>query len=220
MKTAEAPAILRERRKTPPFDDGRRRYYDRDLGVTVVKVFAGECRITSSPSEMLATVLGSCVAACVHDPVAGVGGMNHFMLPESPSRISGGVISTLRYGNLAMCALIDGVLAMGGHRERLQITVFGGGNVMDFDARIGDQNADFVEQYLREEGFMNTTKDLRGDRPRRVHFFPTTGKAKRLLLCRKTDFDIFGNELTYRRRLSGLPRGPVIADPTYWRDGR
>ena len=111
---------------------------------------------------MLVTVLGSCVSACIRDPVAAVGGMNHFMLPESGGSDWGAASSGMRYGNVAMERLINDILVRGGLRQRLEIKVFGGGNVMKGTSDIGHRNASFVETYLAAESLPIAAADLRG----------------------------------------------------------
>ena len=112
--------------------------------------------------ELLVTVLGSCVAACIRDPVAGIGGMNHFMLPQSDSGIWGIASASMRFGNFAMEKLINDILSRGGRRSNLEIKVFGGAAIIGNMAPIGTRNADFVESYLREEGLPIAAQSLRG----------------------------------------------------------
>jgi chemotaxis protein CheD len=178
-----------------------RRYRDPQFGAIAVKVLPGEHYITSSPDEMLVTILGSCVAACIRDPVAGVGGMNHFMLPESGGGEWDGVSSSMRYGNVAMERLINDLLKQGGERHRLEVKVFGGGNVLVSSAQIGDSNADFVEAYLAAEGLPIVASHLRGIQARRVHYFPHSGKVLMRELKRGEEQDIARGEQRYRSML-------------------
>lgn len=168
--------------RRPPTADGgaggdRRRYYDPILKVNVVQVFQGDFFVSTREGEMLATVLGSCVAACIRDPVAGVGGMNHFLLPDKGGDANPDLpfSASLRYGSYSMEQLINGILGAGGRRERLEVKIFGGANVLAGLRGIGHQNADFVERYLKDEGFRIMGKDLRGTLPRKVQYFPSTG---------------------------------------------
>lgn len=153
------------------------RYIDPHFRLPSVKVFPGEHHVATDPDEMLVTVLGSCVAACIRDPVARIGGMNHFMLPASEAGDWGVAAASLRYGNFAMETLINDILKLGGRRERLEIKLFGGANVLAGGLQIGHRNADFAESYLAEEGLNLLARDLRGDAPRRVHYLPRTGAA-------------------------------------------
>ena len=158
----------------------RRRYFDPVLKVQVVQVFQGDFFVSTRDGEMLATVLGSCVAACIRDPVAGVGGMNHFLLPDKGGDTNPDLplSASLRYGSYAMEPLINGILAAGGRRERLEVKIFGGANVLAGLRGIGHQNADFIERYLKAEGFKVMASDLRGTLPRKVQYFPSTGVAR------------------------------------------
>ena len=174
-------------RRPPNADSGaagsageRRRYYDPILKVNVVQVFQGDFFVSTRDGEMLATVLGSCVAACIRDPVAAVGGMNHFLLPDKGGDNNPDLpfSASLRYGSYSMEQLINGILAAGGRRERLEVKIFGGANVLAGLRGIGHQNADFIERYLKAEGFKVTAADLRGNLPRKVQYFPSSGVAR------------------------------------------
>src|SRR5690606_5827883 len=122
---------------------------------------------------VILTVLGSCIAACLWDPLVRVGGMNHFMLPEGGSD-SGG-----RYGSYAMELLINQMLKLGARRENLQAKVFGGGAVMSSftTMNVGERNTKFVLDYLQTERIAVVSKDVLDVHPRKVCFFPATGKA-------------------------------------------
>ncbi len=146
--------------------------------VSQIKIGPGDHYVTRKTEEMILTVLGSCVAACIRDPVAGVGGMNHFMLPESASGNWGNASASLRYGNFAMERLINDLLCRGGKRGRLEVKVFGGAAMSEGGgADVGRRNADFVEAYLQAEGLPITARHLRGRHARRVHYFPLTGRV-------------------------------------------
>ena len=114
-----------------------------------VHLVQGECRVSTDPSVVLATTLGSCVAACLRDPTARVGGMNHFLLPDNPD--DEGLVS-LRYGAYAMELLINGLLTKGARRERMEAKLFGGGRLSDGLPDIGGKNADFARSFLEREG--------------------------------------------------------------------
>jgi chemotaxis protein CheD len=186
------------------------RYDAPAFGAVAVKVFPGEHYVTSTPNEMPVTVLGSCVAACIRDPLAGIGGMNHFMLPEGQDHRWGGLSASMRYGNVAMERLINEILARGGARHRLEVKVFGGANVMGGTSNIGHRNADFVESYLAAEGIPIAASHLRSNLPRRVHYFPMTG---RVLLQELRQFRrevLLRSEALYKSKLRSEPvEGPV-----------
>lgn len=154
-----------------------RRHFDSKLGCDTVKLLPNEYYVTHE-GIMLSTVLGSCVAACMRDPIAGVGGMNHFMLPggDDAPRVGG---DAMRYGAYSMEILINELLKAGARRERLEAKVFGGGAVLDQmrQLNIGERNAEFVLDYLSTEQIPVLAQDLRGDQARRVHYFPRTGQV-------------------------------------------
>ena len=155
-------------------------YFDREFDISAVKLLPGEYFVTTQ-DMVLTTVLGSCVSACVRDSTAGVGGMNHFMLPEDadPSPRSATAAAAMRYGAYAMEMLLNELFKAGARRERLEAKVFGGGAVLAnmTTLNIGDRNADFVLRYLHMEQVRVTAQDLRGKYPRRINYFPVTGRV-------------------------------------------
>lgn len=162
-------------------DDSRRRYFDPAIGLHVVQVFQGDYYVTGRNDEVLATVLGSCVAACIRDTWIGYGGMNHFLLPnmaDGAARAGNDSGVELRYGSFAMEQLINSILARGGRRDRLEIKVFGGGNVVRGMSGVGHRNADFIEEYLDNEGLSIASRHLRGHSPRKIQYFPHTGRVR------------------------------------------
>ncbi|MFC5476059.1 chemoreceptor glutamine deamidase CheD [Paraherbaspirillum soli] len=163
-------------------------YFDREFNIPAVKLLPNEYFVTSS-DMVLSTVLGSCVSACVRDSTAGVGGMNHFMLPDDGSSASKEASSSMRYGAYAMEVLLNELLKAGAKRERLEAKVFGGGAVLAnmTTLNIGDRNADFVLRYLQMEQVRVTAQDLRGSWPRRISYFPGTGKVMVRKLRREND---------------------------------
>jgi chemotaxis protein CheD len=170
-----------------------------------VKVLPGEHYVSTAGQEMIVTVLGSCVAACVWDTRLKIGGMNHFMLPDGGSSAEVPVDKAMRFGNFAMEELINDVLRRGGRRDSLEIKVFGGGNVLpgvgNASVSVGDRNADFVRRYLSEEGYRIAAQDLGGPHPRRIHFFPRLGKVIRLFLKKDVERAVVNREMSYRSRL-------------------
>jgi len=154
-----------------------------------VHVTQGEFVVTTDPDVVLTTILGSCVAGCLRDPVAGVGGMNHFLLPEG----HGGVGDGLRYGVQSMELLIHGLLKYGARRDRLEAKLFGGGRLLDGLTDVGQQNAAFAERFMREEGVRIVGASLRGDHARRVQYWPVTGRARQVLIAR-ADGGVFTKE--------------------------
>ena len=182
---------------------GNKQFYDAKEKVTVVKIFSGDWYVSTKGGEMLATILGSCVSACIRDPVARVGGMNHFLLPGEDGASEAN--DSARYGGFAMESLINGILKAGGQKHRLEVKVFGGGNVINNSARIGSKNAKFIRDFLRKEGFRITSEDLEGDHPRRLHYFPDTGKVMMRLLKRKEDMVVVEEEARYTKQITTKP---------------
>lgn len=139
-----------------------------------IHVGQGEHHVTSDPDVLLTTILGSCVALCLRDPVAGVGGMNHFLLPEGAGA---GADAGRRYGAYAMELLINDLLKAGGRRDRLEAKLFGGGRMFDSLRDVGRANADFAERFLQDEGIPLVGGSLRGQGGRRLHYWPVSGRA-------------------------------------------
>jgi chemotaxis protein CheD len=179
-----------------------RRFYDAASEAWVIKVFPGEYYVTPKADEVLVTILGSCVSACMRDPVIGVGGMNHFMLPHGQGRSWGDDPKSTRYGNFAMEKLLNELLKAGCARERLEIKVFGGGNVIESTNAIGSDNADFVLRFLEAEGLRCAAQDLKGQQPRRIHYFPATGRVVRRLLGTGETSSVAREETEYANRIS------------------
>ena len=187
-----------------------RRFFDATSSVWMVKVFPGEFYITKEADVVLLTVLGSCVSACIRDPVAGVGGMNHFMLPQHKSGAWGGDLKSTRFGNFAMEKLINELIKAGAVRGRMEIKVFGGGNVTDTSNAVGSDNAEFVMQYLQAEALRCAAQDLGGVLPRRIHYYPATGRVVRRLLGTGERHVVHLEENDYRDRLQDRqPSGEI-----------
>jgi len=179
-----------------------RRIYDAANAIWMVKMFPGEFYVTNKPDEMIVTVLGSCVSACIRDPFIGVGGMNHFMLAQHTSGAWGSDLRSARFGNFAMEKLINELLKAGCARERLEVKVFGGGNVTDTSNAVGTENAEFVLRYLQAEGLRCAAQDLGGEQPRRIHYYPATGRVVRRLLGLSETYDVKNEESDYGKRLT------------------
>jgi chemotaxis protein CheD len=185
-------------------------YFDSSFGRQVVKIKPGEFFVSVEPL-IIATVLGSCVAACVRDPVRGTAGMNHFMLPEqgSESREAGG--PSLRYGLFAMESLINEFIKNGSARRDLEVKVFGGGAVVDaIHTDVGAQNARFIINYLAVEGIRIIATDLGGSAPRKIYFFVEDGRVLVKYLWRLKNDTIGRREAEYARALTLAPRVPQV----------
>jgi chemotaxis protein CheD len=154
-------------------------YFDRELRVDSVKILPGQYYAAAGEGS-ISTLLGSCVSTCLWDPLRKIGGMNHFMLPGEASQSSSPWAVSARFGVYAMDVLINEMVHLGADRRRLVAKVFGGAQVLQgFDKLdVGAMNARFVLEFLREEGIPIAAQDLLGVSPRKVHFFPATGKAQ------------------------------------------
>lgn len=150
-----------------------------------VHVVQGEYYVTDDPSIVLTTILGSCVAACMRDPVAGVGGMNHFLLPDGMA--ASGDPEALRYGVHSMELLVNGLLKKGARRERIETRLFGGARMVQGLTDIGEKNADFAEEYLRKENIAYLGGSLRGQHGRRVQFWPVAGRMRQMMMGREDE---------------------------------
>jgi chemotaxis protein CheD len=154
-------------------------YFDRTFDCNAAKISPGEYYFTDK-DMVIVTVLGSCVSACIRDNITGIGGMNHFMLPDSASADKDSPVSeSMRYGTYAMEVLINQLLRNGARRENLEAKIFGGGNVLKSftTINVGDRNALFVRKFLKEERIRVTGEDLLDIYPRKVYYFPKTGKV-------------------------------------------
>jgi chemotaxis protein CheD len=159
------------------FGTAPNRYHDRRFNKEAIKILPGEYYVTGR-DVLIVTVLGSCVSVCLHDRLARIGGMNHFMLPDH--RDSGGVLSdSARYGAFAMEILVNNLLKAGASRSRLEAKVFGAGRVLSglSSTDIGAHNARFAMHYLEDEGIKVAASDLLGVYPRKVYFFPSEGRV-------------------------------------------
>lgn len=183
-------------------------YFDRTFDCDAAKILPGEYYFT--PKDMLiVTVLGSCVAACIRDRITGIGGMNHFMLPDSGGDADSPVSASMRYGTYAMEVLINDLLKAGARRENLEAKVFGGGAVLrGFTAiNVGERNAKFVRNYLQNENIKVTAEDLNDVHPRKVYFFPRTGKVLVKKLKQMNNNTLVNREQDYANRLQTKPVG-------------
>jgi chemotaxis protein CheD len=145
-----------------------------------VHVVQGDHVVTDDPDVVLTTILGSCVAACMRDPVAGVGGMNHFLLPGDPGLAAS---DSMRYGVHAMELLVNGLLSHGARRERLEAKLFGGARMVSGLSDIGAKNADFAERFLKQEGIRRLSSSLGGAQARRLQYWAVSGRARQMVVA-------------------------------------
>lgn len=175
-------AKVKQNTPLPPIDGidnaDRKFYFDQEIKSLIVWVREGDYYVSSSPYEVISTVLGSCVAVCMRDPEAGVGGMNHFLLPE-PVSVNDDLPSFgLRYGSYAIECLVNALLSRGARRERLEVKIFGGADSGMNSENCGERNAEFCLSYLRQENLKVVAKNLRGSSARRLRYYPVSGRAQ------------------------------------------
>lgn len=172
-----------------------------------IKILPGEFYVTNQ-NEKIETILGSCIAACVYDPVARVGGMNHFMLPmdrQMNQQTRSELADANRYGNFAMENLINALLKLGAQRSRLEFKVFGGGRIMEKGANIGWNNIGFTFDYIYTEGFAVKSQDIGDIYPRKIVFYPTTGRVRVRKLDAVRNESIVQQEAAYRNTVNQQP---------------
>lgn len=177
-------------------------YFDSSFDLEAAKILPGEYYVTKR-DMVLVTVLGSCVAACIRDRVSGIGGMNHFMLPDSPDANNDPTNASARYGAYAMEMMINQLLKGGARRENLEAKVFGGGSVLRglAMANLGARNADFALGYLHTEGIAIAGQDLLEEYARKVYFFPYSGRVLVKKIRTMHNETINERERAYRSRL-------------------
>jgi chemotaxis protein CheD len=186
-----------------------RRYRDNSRGVIVAKLLPGDFYVTRE-DEVLDTILGSCVSACIRSPRLRIGGMNHFMLP----RPTGAGADTwddvrgraTRYGTASMEQLINRILSNGATRGELEVKVFGGARVLAAMTDVGNHNVSFVREFLKAEGLKVVAEDVGNLCPRHVQYFPASGKVRVRHLGAGQQSGVANREVQY---LQGLDKQPV-----------
>ena len=186
-------------------------YYDRTFDCDAAKILPGEYYCTFK-DMLIVTVLGSCVSACIRDRVSGIGGMNHFMLPDGGDGSNPLISASARYGTYAMEVLINELLKSGARRENLEAKVFGGGNVLRglTALNVGERNAAFVRAYLKAEGIRVLAEDLNDIFPRKVYFFPRSGRVLVKKIRELNNNTLVNREQDYASRLAGKDIGGEV----------
>jgi chemotaxis protein CheD len=184
------------------------RLWDRQNDRWAARILPGEYFVTRS-DEIITTVLGSCISACVRDPGLRVGGMNHFMLPEDITRGSSNWLAGLstRYGSFAMESLLNDLMKLGARRDRLEVKLAGGGRILASMTDVGERNIQFARNWLSLEGLKIAGEDVGDSYPRRIQYFPATG---RVLMFRLRSLDhsaVVSREKEYLSNLQQTPAG-------------
>ena len=185
----------------PGFENIKRAWHS-TYETVASRILPGEYFVTMH-DEAVYTTLGSCISACIRDRVSGIGGMNHFMLPDARPDQDNPVSLSARYGAFAMEVLINSLISLGAHRTLLEAKVFGGGNVLPgmTTMNIGQRNADFALRFLSTEKIRVVAQDLIDVYPRKVYYFPKTGKVLVKKLRNIHNETIFEREIEYGARL-------------------
>jgi chemotaxis protein CheD len=187
------------------------RAWDRRNDRWAARILPGEYFVTRS-DEIITTVLGSCISACIRDPVRRVGGMNHFMLPEDMTQGSSNWLDpsvglATRYGSFAMESLINDLMKLGARRDRLEVKLAGGGRILASMTDVGERNIQFARNWLSLEGLKIAGEDVGDSYPRRIQYFPSTG---RVLMFRLPSLDygaVVSREKEYLSNLQQTPAG-------------
>jgi len=190
-----------------PHPGQRPKYRDPRLDRLTMKLLPGEFYATRE-DEAIVTILGSCVAACLRDPVAGVGGMNHFLLPAT-SRQQDDPRVAARYGVGAMEYLINELMHLGARRSRLEAKVFGGARVVQGLSDIGERNNAFIRSFLEQERIPLLAEDLGGPFPRKIYFLPAKGEVYVHLIRKVRNDTLFVRE---SRLFEAVSRAPASSD--------
>lgn len=186
----------------PEFRDVKS-YWDAQHQLHAARILPGEYYV-STGNEIITTVLGSCVSACIRDPLLGMGGMNHFLLPDN-AEDTNVASSSARYGNYAMEHMINVLLSHGGRRERLEVKLFGGSRVMKSATDVGDRNIKWIREYLRTEGLSVVKEDLGGTHPRKVLYFAASGRVLIRKLPITENTEISKMEKSYQKTIVKKP---------------
>ncbi len=185
-----------------------RRMRDNRFPHEIASILPGEFFVSREPMVVY-TVLGSCISACIRDPIVGVGGMNHFMLPEPKETAHDSWGESTRYGSYAMESLINEILKRGGLKRRLEIKLFGAGKIYEGNIDVGANNAKWVIGYLKSEGLAAIKTDLGDVFPRKVYYFTDSGRVLMKRIERVKNQTIFERENEYAVRIKQGEQQPV-----------
>ena len=168
----------------------------------MVIIYPGEYHVSSE--DIIATVLGSCIAVCIKDKKTGIAGMNHFMLPGDVRSADMFLSSSAKYGMFAMEQLINDMIKKNGSKKDFDAKVFGGGHVLNFkktDGNVPESNIEFVKAFLKMEQISIVSEDVGGYAGRKILFFPDTAKVLLKRLTSTVDSKIIKAEQSYKHKL-------------------
>jgi len=182
-----------------------RRMRDDRFPHEIASILPGEFFVSRDPM-IVYTVLGSCISACIRDPVAGVGGMNHFMLPEPKEKAYDSWGESTRYGSYAMESLINEILKQGGLKSRLELKLFGAGKIYDGQMDVGARNSEWVLNYAKTEGLSVVGRDLGDVYPRKIYYFTESGRVLMKKIEQIKNRTIFERELEYAAKITNVKK--------------
>ena len=177
-----------------------RRMQDRRFPHEIAAILPGEYFVSDQPM-IVYTVLGSCVSACIRDPLARVGGMNHFMLPKPKEGGGDSWGESTRYGSYAMESLINDILKRGGVKNRLEVKLFGAGRIYEGNIDVGARNAEWVLEYIKTEGLTVCKTDLGDVLPRKIYYFTESGRVLMKKIEKVKNDTIAAREREYASKL-------------------
>ncbi len=189
-----------------------RRMRDSRFPHEIAAILPGEFFVSSTPM-IVYTVLGSCISACIRDPVTGVGGMNHFMLPKPKDGGNDSWGESTRYGSYAMESLINEILKQGGVKSRLEVKLFGAGKIYEGNIDVGARNAEWVLSFLKTEGLTAAKTDLGDVCPRKVYYFTDSGRVLLKKIERLKNRTILERENEYATKIQTIEK-PTEEDVT------
>lgn len=184
-----------------------RRMRDNRFPHEIASILPGEFFVSREPMVVY-TVLGSCISACIRDPIVGVGGMNHFMLPEPKEGGNDSWGESTRYGSYAMESLINEILKRGGIKSRLEVKLFGAGKIYEGNIDVGARNAEWVLSFLKTEGLKAAKTDLGDVFPRKVYYFTESGRVLMKKIERVKNKTIFERESEYAAQIKQIKQQP------------
>lgn len=204
-----AKKIMPEMRTALPGFESINRYVDKHSKTVTAKILPGEYYVTME-NEVITTVLGSCISACIRCKAFGIGGMNHFMLPMSREDgndgwINGDVSEATRYGNYAMEHMINDILKQGASRNHLEVKLVGGGQILQNMSDVGSRNILFAREYIKTENLELVGEDVGDIYPRKVMYDPMTGKVKVKKLRSLHNETIVQREEEYQHQIEDKP---------------
>ncbi|MGH7182203.1 MAG: chemoreceptor glutamine deamidase CheD [Nitrospiraceae bacterium] len=182
-----------------------RRMRDSRFPHEIASILPGEYFVSRDPM-IVYTVLGSCISACIRDPVVGVGGMNHFMLPEPKEKAQDSWGESTRYGAYAMESLINEIVKQGGLKSRLELKLFGAGKIYDGQMDVGARNTEWVLNYVKTEGLTVVGRDLGDVYPRKIYYFTESGRVLMKKIEQIKNRTIFDRELEYAVKIKDAKR--------------